>query len=143
MPLHVKRSNGSDGFPVGYPIECAESESTTLLPGYVALLTPAQLAAEVQTHKTAVDALHITRRAESLTREQKARVARLFDEPGERAMARVVFRQENLVRQLIRALRTTSTAANNAATTAGLPTTANSADQTMVQFLATLEILDT
>lgn len=47
-----------------------------------------------------------------------------------------VFRHENLIRELIRALRATSTAANNAATAAGLPTTANSADVTLAQFKA-------
>jgi hypothetical protein len=49
------------------------------------------------------------------------------------ASFRVDFRHENLLRQLIRALRASSTAANNAATAAGLPTTANAADLTLAQ----------
>lgn len=49
------------------------------------------------------------------------------------AVFRALFRHENLIRALIRALRATSTAANNAATSAGLPTSANSADLTLDQ----------
>lgn len=46
---------------------------------------------------------------------------------------RSLFRLENYCRQLNRALRASSTAANNAATAAGLPTTANSPDLTLAQ----------
>jgi hypothetical protein len=46
------------------------------------------------------------------------------------AAFRALFRLENLARQTIRA---SSTAANSAATSAGLPTTANSADLTLAQ----------
>ena len=46
----------------------------------------------------------------------------------------ILFRHENLNRQLIRALRAVSTQANNAATAAGLPTTAASPDVTVAQF---------
>jgi hypothetical protein len=49
------------------------------------------------------------------------------------AAFRALFRLENLARQTIRALRASSTAANSAATSAGLPTTANSADLTLAQ----------
>jgi len=41
--LQVKLSTGSDGLPVGYPVECIESESQTLLPGYDVIWTPQQL----------------------------------------------------------------------------------------------------
>ncbi len=47
---------------------------------------------------------------------------------------RLIFEQENRIRQLTRALRATSTAANNAATAAGLPATADSPDITAAQF---------
>lgn len=52
------------------------------------------------------------------------------------ATLKLLFRHENLLRELIRALRASSTAANTAANSAGLPTSANSADVTVVQFLA-------
>lgn len=45
---------------------------------------------------------------------------------------RTLFRHENLIRQLIRTIRTNSTL-NTQATTAGLPTTANSPDLTLAQ----------
>lgn len=53
----------------------------------------------------------------------------------------VTFRHENLIRQLIRALRASSAAANTAANAAGLPTAANSADVTVVQFKAAVKSL--
>lgn len=53
----------------------------------------------------------------------------------------VLLRHENLIRELIRALRATSTAANTAATNAGLPTTANSADVTVAQFRVAVKSL--
>lgn len=53
----------------------------------------------------------------------------------------VLFRHENLIRELIRGLRASSAAANTAATTAGLPTTANSADLTVPQFKAAVKAL--
>lgn len=46
---------------------------------------------------------------------------------------RALFRHENLIRQLIRALRASGAGANTAATNAGLPTTANSPDLTLAQ----------
>ena len=46
----------------------------------------------------------------------------------------ILFRHENLIRELIRALRASSTAANTAATNAGLPLTANVPDVTQQQF---------
>lgn len=49
------------------------------------------------------------------------------------AVFRVLFRHENLIRQLIRALRATSSGANTQANTAGLPTAAQSADVTLAQ----------
>lgn len=57
------------------------------------------------------------------------------------AVFQVLFRHENLIRQLIRALRGTSTAANNSATTQGLPTSANSADVTAAQARAAFKSL--
>lgn len=59
----------------------------------------------------------------------------------DRATLKVLYRHENLVRELIRALRASSTAANTAATSAGLPATANSPDLTQVQFLVALKAL--
>lgn len=43
--LHVRLSTGSDGLPVGYPVECVESQSATVLPGFDVIWTPAQLQA--------------------------------------------------------------------------------------------------
>jgi len=54
---------------------------------------------------------------------------------------KILFRHENLIRELIRALRASSTAANNAATTAGLPSTANSSDVTVAQFKTAVKTL--
>jgi len=48
------------------------------------------------------------------------------------ATFRVLFRHENMIRQLVRAVRTNA-GINTAATTAGLPTTANSPDLTLTQ----------
>lgn len=48
------------------------------------------------------------------------------------AVFRALFRHENLIRQLIRAVRTNA-GINTAANTAGLPTAANSADLTLTQ----------
>lgn len=45
---------------------------------------------------------------------------------------RILFRHENLIRELIRTIRTNS-ALNTQATTAGLPTTGNSPDLTLAQ----------
>jgi hypothetical protein len=57
------------------------------------------------------------------------------------AELRALFNHENRLRQLTRALRASSTAANNAATSAGLPTAANSADLTAAQFITALKSL--
>lgn len=54
---------------------------------------------------------------------------------------KILFRHENLIRELIRALRASSTTANTQATTAGLPTAANSADLTQPQFKAAVKSL--
>jgi len=51
-----------------------------------------------------------------------------------------LFRHENLLREIIRSIRT-NTAINNAATTNGLPTTANSPDLTAQQFRTALKAL--
>jgi hypothetical protein len=51
----------------------------------------------------------------------------------DQATFRVLYRHENMIRQLVRALRATSTAANNAATAAGLPSAAQSPDMTLDQ----------
>ena len=59
----------------------------------------------------------------------------------DRVILRITYRHENLIRQLIRALRNTSTAANNAATSAGLPTLANSQDLTEQQFKGAVKAL--
>lgn len=48
------------------------------------------------------------------------------------ATFRALFRHENLIRELIRTIRTNSQL-NTAATTNGLPTTANSSDLTLAQ----------
>lgn len=53
----------------------------------------------------------------------------------------LLFRHENLIRELIRALRASSAQANTAATSAGLPTAANSADVTVAQFKAAVKAL--
>lgn len=53
----------------------------------------------------------------------------------------ILFRHENLIRELVRALRASSTTANTQATTAGLPTTANSADVTAAQFRTAVKAL--
>lgn len=53
----------------------------------------------------------------------------------------VLFRHENLIRELIRALRASSAAANTAANSAGLPTAANSADVTIAQFKTAVKAL--
>lgn len=57
------------------------------------------------------------------------------------AAFQALFRHENLIRELIRALRASSTAANTAATSASLPTTANSADVTLAQFKSAVKAL--
>jgi hypothetical protein len=57
------------------------------------------------------------------------------------AVFQVLYRHETQIRQLIRALRATSTAANNAAATAGLPTAAASADLTSAQARAAFKAL--
>src|SRR3954447_23520371 len=49
------------------------------------------------------------------------------------AAFRALFRLENLMRQTIRALRASSTAANNAATAEGLPATASVPNLTLAQ----------
>ncbi len=49
------------------------------------------------------------------------------------AVLKVLTRHENLIRQLVRALRATSTAANTQANNAGLPTSAASPDLTDAQ----------
>lgn len=54
---------------------------------------------------------------------------------------KILFRHENLIRELITALRASSAAANTAATTAGLPTAANAADVTAAQFRAAVKSL--
>jgi hypothetical protein len=43
--LQVKLSTGSDGLPVGWPVECKETPNATLEPGYDVVWTPAQLEA--------------------------------------------------------------------------------------------------
>lgn len=72
--------------------------------------------------------------------EADRRKERLADATDAAAM-RVLFRQENLVRQLIRALRASSSAANTAANNAGLPTSANSADLTAAEFRTLIKSL--
>lgn len=57
------------------------------------------------------------------------------------ATFRVLFRHENLIRDLIRALRGSSTQANNSANNEGLPTTVNSADMTLAQARAAFKAL--
>jgi hypothetical protein len=56
------------------------------------------------------------------------------------ATLRVLMRHENMIRQLVRSVRTNS-AINTAATTNGLPTTANAADVTFDQAKAAFKTL--
>ncbi len=139
MRLHVKFSDGSDGLPVGHPTECIESESDTLLPGYAEILTQEELSVRLAQFLNERNTFYTTRAADAETALKRDRVVRLFEEPGGRALTRKIFQLENLVRQLVRALRSTSAAANTAASSATLPTAAQAADVTQAQFLIDLE----
>lgn len=52
-----------------------------------------------------------------------------------------LFRHENMIRDIIRAIRGAGAAANTSANNEGLPTTANSADLTAAQFRTALKAL--
>lgn len=54
---------------------------------------------------------------------------------------RVLYRHENLIRQLIRALRASSSAANTAANNAGLPASTAAADLSPAEFRAAIKSL--
>jgi hypothetical protein len=45
MTVHVRLSNGSDGLPVGYPVQCIQTESQVLTPGFDVIWTVQQLEA--------------------------------------------------------------------------------------------------
>jgi hypothetical protein len=54
---------------------------------------------------------------------------------------KIAYRHENYLRQLNRAFRASSTAANTAANAAGLPSAANSGDVTVAQFRGYIKTL--
>jgi hypothetical protein len=150
MRVHAKYSTGADGLPVGYPVQVVEvaDDGAPLQAGFDAIYTRDDYLAYKESFRAQVDPIMSAQRDATRTAYEaalkKARVQKLLDEPGERALARAVFNHENRLRDIVRFLRATftTTAQVTNMNTAGIPTAANSQPMTVAQFLAALEAFD-
>ena len=94
--LQVKLSNGSDGLPVGYPIECTETPDATLRAGFDVVMTAEQLEAEKHKHRVAY-----RKAADALEKAAKQAQEDAQDQAEtDQLQYRLIFRLMNEVRAL-------------------------------------------